>query len=313
MSVADLIQRVVAYADDNGASDAPFATEIPGLSLVRARRPTAMTHQLYQPVFCLVLQGTKQVTTGERSRTFGAMETLMVGVHMPAVSRIVDATPEAPYAALAVDLDAALLRETAPGDVGKSDGDALPGPGIAVDGADAAVVDVMERLFNLCGRPKAAAVLAPLAMREVHFWVQAAGHAASLAALTRVDGKAERIARAVAVIRRDYVEPLRVGDLAKTAGMSPSSFHAHFRAVTETTPLQFQKQLRLLEARRRLIAGEGSVSEAAYAVGYESPTQFAREYARAFGRSPRRDLTNPRSGAEPVSGKGTDGGAFAAV
>lgn len=295
MSAADLIGRVVAYADAKGIAQTPAATEIAGLSIVCARAPTDMTHQLYQPVFCLVLQGVKQVTTGERTLTFGAMETLTVGVHMPAVSRIVDAHPDRPYVALALELDAALLRELAAAAQPTGEDNSV---GIAAAGADAAIIGAMDRLFSLCGQPQAAAVLAPLVVREIHYWLLAAGRAAPLTALARVDSRAERIARAIAEIRRDYAAPLRVGDLANAAGMSPSSFHAHFKAVTANTPLQFQKQLRLLEARRRLTAGAASVADAAYAVGYESPTQFAREYSRAFGRSPRHDLVGGKNGGD---------------
>ena len=146
----------------------------------------------------------------------------------------------------------------------------------------------MARLVALTVQPRAQMALAPLALRELHWWLLESAQGPMLRDLARADGRGARIARAVALIRANLARPLRVADLARVAGMSPSAFHQHFRAVTATTPIQFQKRLRLLEAQARLRAGS-TVGQAAFAVGYESPTQFSRDYARAFGHPPRED------------------------
>ena len=151
------------------------------------------------------------------------------------------------------------------------------------------IENAMARLFALTDRPEAAAILAPLIKREIHYWLLTAEHGSMVRLLARSESHASRIADAIALIRRDITAPLKVAALAETAGMSPSSFHAHFKAITEMAPLQFQKQLRLLEARRLIYGGALSVSETAFAVGYESPTQFSRDYSRRFGVSPSRD------------------------
>ena len=158
---------------------------------------------------------------------------------------------------------------------------------IASGEADAGLVGAMGRLFDLVERPVERRVMLPLLRREVHFRLLLARHGGMLRRLSRRDSHASRIARSLSRIRKDYALPLRVAELADAAGMSPSSFHEHFKALTATTPLQYQKDLRLIEARRRLAAGGQSVSGIAYEVGYESPTQFSREYSRKFGTSPR--------------------------
>jgi transcriptional regulator GlxA family with amidase domain len=145
----------------------------------------------------------------------------------------------------------------------------------------------MERLFGLLDKPAAAPILHPLLMREIHFWLLSATHGDMLRQLVQANSHAARISEAIVQIRRNYTEPLRMPELARTVEMSESSFHQHFKAACGITPLQLQKPLRLLEARRLMIFKNQSVSTAAAAVGYESPTQFSREFTRMFGSSPR--------------------------
>lgn len=160
---------------------------------------------------------------------------------------------------------------------------------------DARVADCALRLMRLLKRPDAIPVLRPLVMRELHYWLLRGRHGAAIHGLARPDGRAHRIARAVAVLRGEFDLPLRVEHLAAMAGMSASTFHYHFRAVTSLSPIQFQKQLRLVEARRRML-GEGCpASRAAFAVGYGSVTQFTREYTRMFGLPPERDRSESRA------------------
>ena len=254
-----------------------------GLSLFYAARPAPLQVQVYAPTICLVLQGRKALTWDGRTRMVGPGEPLLVGGDLA-----VDVTiAEAPYLAVSVALDPSLLRELAA---------EAPGPihaGLPVDlplqtEAQEGVVGAMARLVALTAQPRAQMALAPLALRELHWWLLESAQGPMLRDLAREDGRGARVARAVALIRANLARPLKVADLARVAGMSPSAFHQHFRAVTASTPIQFQKRLRLLEAQARLRGGS-AVGPAAFAVGYESPTQFSRDYARAFGHPPRED------------------------
>lgn len=285
----DLIARVLAFVDNTGAGAAPVATRVPGLGAMRSRAPTAMAPQLYQPVFCLVLQGSKRVEIGHQSFGFAQGEALVVSLGLPALARIDTASAVRPYVALALDLETALLAELIPALPEPPRPSPRPGTAVATLAGDGDIVDAMRRLFALNDRPQAVAVLAPLIIREIHFWLLCSAQGAILADLARADGRAANIARAVARLRRDFAQPLAVPDLARTAGLGLSAFHDHFRAITGTSPLNFQKQLRLTEARRLIQADGMAVSTAAYEVGYESPSQFSRDYSRRFGCPPSRD------------------------
>jgi AraC-like DNA-binding protein len=243
------------------------------------------------------LQGAKQLTDAGRTVTISKGHSVIVSIDLPIASRVVNASPREPYLTLALRIDMTLLREIA-SEIDLASAGGEPADFISLAEADQALVDAMERLFGLVGKPSAAGVLQPLTEREIHFWMLMANHGTMLRELVRADSHAARIARAVGAIRRDYTGRLRVDDLARMAGMSNSVFHDRFKAITGTTPLQFQKRLRLMEAKRLIASGEISVSAAAWRVGYESPTQFSREYARAWGRPPRTDL--PARLAEPV-------------
>jgi len=284
-----LIARVAAFAEANGIEAEPQMCGVGGLSVYHSSAPTVIQPVFYQPVLCLVLQGAKQIIAAGREMTFSKGQSLIVSIDLPIVSRVVQASPREPYLAIALRIDMAVLREIA-GEVDLAASEGEPADAISLAEADEALVDAMERLFGLVEKPAAAAVLQPLIEREIHFWMLMAGHGAMLRALCRADSHAARIARAVGVLRRDYAERLRVDDLARLAGMSTSAFHDRFKSITGTTPLQFQKRLRLMEAKRLIASGEISVSAAAYRVGYESPTQFSREYARTWGAPPRDDL-----------------------
>lgn len=287
MQPEDLCKEVVAFAQTHDPTDTPITTGVGGLTAMCCTAPTALAATVYQPVFCLVLQGAKEAWFNGRTLTFAKMQSLIVGLDTMTAARVVRASTAEPYVALALRLDLGILRELA-GEIGEDEIAAEQASAMATGEADRAVLDAMGRLFALAGKPAAARVLEPLILKEIHYLLLAARHGAMLRKLTRADSHASRIARAVAVIRRDYATTLRTADLARVAGMSVSAFHDHFRAVTATTPLQFQKQLRLMEARRLMLEGGNSVSAAAFEVGYESPTQFSREYSRMFGVPPSR-------------------------
>ncbi|VVT19810.1 AraC family transcriptional regulator [Rhizobium sp. EC-SD404] len=290
--IAKLRPAVIAYADSNGAGEQPLMTSIPGLSIVRSRQATDIEPMVYQPLLCFVLQGAKESVVGDMRVRFAEGQSLIVGLDLPAESRVVLASEDRPYLAIAVGLDVAMMRELAAqsGLRTKSDGseEAENCQTLQVGVPDAALVDAMARLFALVDQPEAL-ILAPLVIREIHYRVLSAGHAGVLRMLARADSHVSRIANVLATIKDRYDEPLKVEELASTAGMSTSAFHEHFKAVTRTTPLQFQKRLRLIEARRLMFGGSHSVTRAAFAVGYESASQFSREYSRHFGVAPSDD------------------------
>lgn len=291
MTDLDSLKRdMTRHADRMGFDTQPNPTGVPGLGLVRSRAPTPLDVVDYRPIFCLVLQGAKQTVMGDAALTFAAGQTLIVGLDLPTTARIVTASAGAPYLSLGLEIDIALLRELMAG----LPADALPPPrteyrcsAMTVTAADPALVDAMARLYRLHEQRDDLPVLAPLTVREIHYRLLRSPEAPLLASLTRPDSHASRIARAIGRIRREFDTALPVADLAREAGMSASAFHEHFRSLTGTTPLQYQKTLRLMEARRRLTDTAESVSAIAFAIGYESPTQFSREYSRQFGRPPR--------------------------
>jgi AraC-like DNA-binding protein len=304
-----LTSQVLAYAEQHSVGGEPFYVEIPGLSVVRHFRPTDLMPVLYRPIFCLVLQGAKQTSLGEEIITFAQGQSVIVSLELPTFAGVVEASRERPYLAVALQIDMTLIKELAAeiDDFGGRNGAAGGGEdhvsAIAAGEADDAIVNAVERLFGLIDKPAAAAILRPLLMREIHFWLLSASHGGLLRQLVQTNSHAARISEAIIHIRRNYTEPLRIPDLARAVGMSESGFHQYFKAMCGATPLQFQKRLRLIEARRLMISEDRSVSSAAAAVGYESPTQFSREFARMFGSPPRdhRYSTALRRGDEPRS------------
>lgn len=285
---ADLTERIGRYADARDAPPVPFPTGIDGFTMVRCRTPTSFQAMAYTPLLCVVLQGSKESYLGTTPVRFSAGESLIVSLDLPSVSRVVDASVEAPYLALALELDLGMIRELY---AETEETDFVDDEARAMESgvADEKLVQAMGRLFDLVERPVGRRVLVPLLVREIHFRLLLARHGGMLRHLAQSDSHASRITTALARIRSTFTEALRVEELAALAAMSPSSFYEHFKSVTGTSPLQYQKDLRLLEARRRMLAGERSVSTVAFGVGYESSAQFSREYSRKFGIPPSRE------------------------
>ncbi len=277
-----------AHADRNGVARTPIA----GLTLIRETAPTALQYAVNKPLVALVLQGGKRVTMGSRTFDFGAGESLLITADVPTVSQITRASTGVPYVSLVIDLDPAVI-ESLLVDMGPTP--FVAGTPIRVDPTEAEVADAATRLLRLLDRPASLPVLQAQLIRELHFWLLSGRHGGAIRSLGVAESHAKRVARAVAVIRANFARPLRVEHLAEAAGMSASSLHEHFRAATSLTPLQFQKQLRLIEARRMMLADGAMISNAAYAVGYESIPQFTREYGRMFGLPPARDMKAVRT------------------
>ena len=263
------------------------STKIPGLSVVRETLPSPLQHAINRPLVALVLQGAKRVSTGANSLEFGAGESLLITADVPTVSQITRASMAAPYVSIVFELDASVISQLV-AEIG-----GLPfiaGSPVRVDPTELEVADAALRLLRLLDRPATIPVLQAQLLRELHYWLLAGRHGGAIRMLGIPDSHAQRIARAVNLIRTDFAAPLRVDQLAEAAGMGVSSFHEHFRAITSLTPLQFQKQLRLIEARRLMLSMGEPISNAAYAVGYGSVPQFTREYGRLFGLPPARDM-----------------------
>lgn len=283
----DFALRVVAYADRHDFSDAPTPVGFGGLSIARARVPSALMNTLYTPLLCLVLQGKKETRFGDRSVVFSTGDTLIVSINIPTVSQVLTASSDVPYVSLAIEIDLGIVRalqaelELASG--GAADSDAS----IASGASDEALASAMQRLFDLHDRlPAERTIMTPLLLREIHFRMLFEGHGGMLRRLARPDSHESRINRAILKLQKDYAKPVTVNELASLAGMSVSSFHEHFKAVTATTPLQFIKDLRLLIAQQKLSTSGDQVSTIAFDVGYESVAQFSREYSRKFGYPP---------------------------
>ncbi len=293
-ALREAVRRYTArHADAAGIA----RTAVRGLNLVRTTSAGELRHAVERPLICLVVQGAKQVALGGRTLAFNAGDSMLLTADAPTVSRITEASAAAPYLALALNLDAAVIAalgaemKTAAVDVG---------PALRFQPTDAEVADAALRMVALLERPASVPVLQAQLVREMHYWLLAGRHGLAIRRLGSPDSQAGRIARAVEILRKDFVSPIPVARLAAAARMSPSTFHKHFRAVTSLSPLQFQKQLRLVEARRLMLAQGLKPSVAAYEVGYESVPQFTREYRRQFGQPPGRE-TRPARRASQAS------------
>lgn len=295
----DELTRLVAAIERHTPPDGICATAVPGLLLAQQPAPTGPIALVVDPSLCIVAQGAKEVFLAGETYRYDPAHSLLVSVDLPISARVVEATPDRPCLAVRISLDLAVV-----GDLLADDSDAPP-PGAPARGLDVSPVEprlleVVARLVSLLDTPRDIAALAPLVLREVTYRVLTGRHGARLRHIAAAGAPAQRIARAIRWLKDHFTDPLRIESLARRVGMSPSAFHLHFKGVTAMSPLQYQKRLRLQEARR-LMLGEGrDAAEAAFRVGYESPSQFSREYRRTFGSPPRRDVAALISGARPT-------------
>ena len=268
-----------AHADASGIVRAPM----PGRTLVRTNGVGQLQYGIQRPLICLVVQGAKEVAMGGVALAFKAGDTMLISADVPTVSQITRASRAAPYLSFALYLDPALIVDlSVEMETPQVDG----GAPVQLFPTDDEVADTAVRMVRLLDRPAALPVLHQQLLREMHYWLLAGRHGPAIRHLGLPDSHARRIARAVELIRSEFASHLPVERLAAMAGMSPSTFHHHFRAVTSLSPIQFQKQLRLIEARRMMLADGAGPSTAAYMVGYESVPQFTRDYGRLFGLPP---------------------------
>jgi len=272
---------------------------LPNLSLWSSHGPTPRTPVIYEPMLYFTLQGIKRMMVGERQMDHRPGTFLLASIDVPVTCTVLDCSAERPYLGLAVKLDraavAALLADVEPGALrARAQQDELEP--MTISPTTSAMEDALLRLLRLVEAPGDRPVLAPMVERELLYRVLQNEHGTVLRQFAQADSRLSQIQRAVKWIRAHLTKPLSVEKLAKLASMSVSSFHRHFKAVTRLSPLAYHKQMRLQEARRRLLADPGGVASVAFSVGYESPSQFSREYARQFGLSPARDVARLRAG-----------------
>ena len=280
--------------------DGTHPTALPGLTLYRASAPTEPVAGVCEPSLCLIAQGGKQVTLGGEVFAYGPTQFLLASVDLPVAARVVRASASSPYLAVRVPIDPAVVGELVADRPTLAAGGASPARGLAVSPVGLPLLDAVGRLVDLLDAPADLPVLAPLVLREIVYRLLAGPQGPRLRQMAEGDGQARRVARAIRWLRAHFAEPLRIGTLAREARMSPSALFEHFKAVTALSPLQYQKRLRLQEARRLLLAGGTDAAGVGFRVGYESPSQFSREYRRQFGAPPGRDAAASR--AVPAGG-----------
>jgi len=269
-------------------------TAIPGLSLFRWDEPSEPISGTYEPSICLVTQGAKRVWLGDDTFVYDSGHYLITSVHLPTVVQVIEASPESPYLGLRLLLD---QREISQLMVDSN----LPQPrsqkssrGMATGTTTLPLVTAFGRLVDLLDEQQDIPILAPVIQREIIYRLLVGDQGARLRQIAAAGSQSHQIAQAIDWLKGNFEKPLKVDDLASKASMSTSTFHHHFRSMTALSPVQYQKQLRLREARRLMLMDHLDAANAAFQVGYESPSQFSREYSRTFGLPPLKDITKLR-------------------
>lgn len=290
----EAVRNSIARCTENGEL---HTSAVPGLSLYRRTERTEQTCGMYEPSICLIAQGAKRVMLGDDTYVYDAHNYLITSVNLPTIVQITEASPEKPYLGLKLKLD---LREVSQLMVDSN----LPQPraqkssrGMATGEVTLPLLTAFQRLIDLLTEQQDIPILAPVIQREIIYRLLVGDQGERLRQIATAGSQSHQIARAIDWLKGNFTQSLSIDDLAAHASMSSSTFHHHFRSMTALSPLQFQKQLRLQEARRLMLAERMDAANAAFQVGYESPSQFSREYNRMFGAPPLRDITNLRQRA----------------
>jgi AraC-like DNA-binding protein len=294
MDAMEHVTEIAAIIARNISKDGFQATPIPRLTLVRSSTVTMPMPTVYRPQLCLVVQGRKEVALGDRIFQYAPGRYGVITYDLPATGRVIDATPQQPYLCAYLDFDPVLLADLA---LRVPPSSIVPSAPIGKTVSDASIVllDAFLRLLRLLEDAVARPVLAPLVEQEILYHLLAGPEGARMRSVTSSHGRLAQVGRAIAWIGKHFREHFSIDRLAAEVGMSPSSLYDHFRSVTAMTPLQFQKQLRLQEARSLMLVEQIDVATAALRVGYESVSQFSREYRRFFGEPPARDVARLRA------------------
>jgi len=290
VAVAPLRNSIARWTEQGSL----YATGVPGLSLFRRDEPTELVSAIYEPSICMVIQGAKRVQLGDETYVYDAHHYLVTSVDLPTFVQIIEASKEKPYLGLKLKLN---QREILQLMVDSN----LPqlraqqtSRGMATSEVTVPLLAAFQRLIDLLDDEKDIPILAPIIQREIIYRLLVGDQGARLRQIVSSGSQSQQIAQAIKWLKDNFTQPLRIDDLAEQARMSTSTFHHHFRSVTALSPLQYQKHLRLHEARRLMLAESLDAATAAFQVGYESPSQFSREYNRLFGAPPLRDVTSLR-------------------
>jgi AraC-like DNA-binding protein len=289
----ELIERMARMLPEDGSLEA-----FPGFFLARSSKALESVHSVYQPAFCFVVQGGKRVLLGGEVFRYDPGHYLIFTVDLPMVFKVEEATKERPYFGFRLNLDPKLVAsvmmesgiETKKGDASVK--------AIDVSSTDAGLLDAVVRLIRLLETPNELKVLSPLIIREIIYRLLTGGQGARLSHLLASAGDTRRISKAIGHLREHFDEPLKIENIARALGMSISGFHHHFKSVTAMSPLQFQKQIRLQEARRLMLGEDLDAASAGFRVGYEDPSYFSRDYKKLFGTPPQRDIAKLRQNLE---------------
>jgi AraC-like DNA-binding protein len=282
----ELARRIASFV----GSAEKLVTDIPGLMLTRRTAPTPPASVAYEPSLAVVAQGRKRADLGRTTFIFDASRFLLTSLDLPVISQVIEASEKKPYLCFLLKLEIPVVRELLSREEIQSPEAAPDSPAMATGETTAELLDACCRLMDLLNTPQDIPFLSGLIQREIIYRILRGPEGARLRAIATLGDQSQRTAKAIAWVRANYAKPLRVEDLAKIAGMGMSTLHHHFRELTAMSPLQYQKQLRLHAARERMLMDDLDAASAAFEVGYESASQFNREYSRFFGQPPMRDI-----------------------
>lgn len=289
----ELIARMLRALPDDRTLE-PFA----GFRISRSSKPVQSVHSVYEPAFCFVVQGRKKALLGDEVFQYDPGRYLIFTVDLPVTFEIEETSEESPYLGFALQLDPSLVASVIMESGIETKKSSASTKAIDVSSIDLDLLDAVVRLVRLLETPKDFQVLAPLIKKEIIYRLLNGGQGARLAHLLTSSGETRRIAKAVGHLRDHYDEPLKIENIANQFGMSVSGFHHHFKSVTSMSPLQFQKQIRLQEARRLMLGEDLDAASAGFRVGYEDPSYFSRDYKKLFGAPPQRDIARLRGNLE---------------
>jgi AraC-like DNA-binding protein len=292
--IEQALQQLALLIQRHAPSNGTHRTAVPSLTLMHATQTSVPLESVYKPSICVVAQGAKTATLADETYRYDPSTYLVTSVELPIMGRIIEAAPGVPYLSLKLSFDADIILDIMKETNRPIDVPAEASRGITVNRTSPALLEAIVRLMQLLDTPEDVAVLAPLVIREILYRVLQGEQGSLIHQFAIIGSHANNIAQAIRLINRQYDRPLLIEHLAKSVNMSTSAFHKHFKRVTAMSPLQYQKTVRLQEARRLLLTEAVPASDAAFRVGYESPSQFSREYARMYGRPPMLDVQELR-------------------
>lgn len=285
-------RKLAEMIDEWTAGKHQAITDIPGLTLHSWPTPTEPNSYMFAPHLCLIAQGVKRILLGEEAFVYDAHSFIVSSVELPVISQVMEASPEKPYLGLTLELDLKEVSRLMLQDSMKPSPTTATDRAMGVSKLQPSLLNAVERMLELLYVPEEIPVFLPLIQQEIYYRLLMDTEGDRLRQIVNAESRSSQIARVIDWMKNNYDQPLHINELAKHAGMSPSGFHQHFRALTSISPLQFQKRIRLNEARRLMLAENMDAGNASFQVGYESPTQFNREYKRMFGKPPRVDIKN---------------------